>query len=69
MGAMVHVCEQAIKDSGVSCDLIDFSTLVPWDMEAVVKSVAKTGRCVIVHEAPKQVAGAEMVISIQERCF
>ena len=67
---MVHVCEQAISDSGVSCDLIDLQTLVPWDKEVVVGSIEKTGRCVIVHEAPKTSGfGAEMVASIQERCF
>ena len=67
---MVHVCEQAIGDSGVSCDLIDLQTLVPWDKEAIVSSVEKTGRCVIVHEAPKTSGfGAEMAASIQERCF
>ena len=60
-GAMVHVSEQAIKDSGVSCDLIDLQTLVPWDKEVIVKSIEKTGRCVIVHEAPKTSGfGAEM---------
>ena len=69
-GAMVHVCEQAIRDSGVSCDLIDLQTLVPWDRGSVVSSVEKTGRCVIVHEAPKTSGfGAEMAASIQERCF
>ena len=69
-GAMVHVSEQAIKDSGVSCDLIDLQTLVPWDKEAIVKSIEKTGRCVIVHEAPKTSGfGAEMAASVQERCF
>ena len=69
-GAMVHVCEQAIRDSGISCDLIDLQTLVPWDREAVVTSIEKTGRCVIVHEAPKTSGfGAEMAASIQERCF
>ncbi len=69
-GAMVHVCEQAIKDSGFSCDLIDLQTLVPWDKETVVGSIEKTGRCVIVHEAPKTSGfGAEMSASIQERCF
>ena len=69
-GAMVHVCEQAIKDCGVSCDLIDLQTLVPWDREAVVSSIEKTGRCVIVHEAPKTSGfGAEMAASVQERCF
>ena len=67
---MVHVSEQAIKDSGVSCDLIDLQTLVPWDKDAIVKSIEKTGRCVIVHEAPKTSGfGAEMAASVQERCF
>jgi 2-oxoisovalerate dehydrogenase E1 component beta subunit len=69
-GAMVHVCEQGIKDSGVNCELIDLQTLVPWDRDTVVNSVKKTGRCVIVHEAPKTSGfGAEMSASIQERCF
>ena len=69
-GAMVHVAEQAIKDSGIDCDLIDLQTLVPWDRDAVVNSIKKTGRCVIVHEAPKTSGfGAEMSASIQERCF
>ena len=69
-GAMVHVCEQAIKDSGVECELIDLQTLVPWDRDTVVNSVKKTGRVVIVHEAPKTSGfGAEMSASIQERCF
>ena len=52
-GAMVHVSEQAIKNCGISCDLIDLQTLVPWDKDAIIKSIEKTGRCVIVHEAPK----------------
>ena len=65
-----HVCEQAIKDSGIDCELIDLQTLVPWDRDTVVNSIKKTGRCVIVHEAPKTSGfGAEMSASIQERCF
>ena len=69
-GAMVHVSEQAIKNSGIDCELIDLQTLVPWDRDTVVNSVKKTGRCVIVHEAPKTSGfGAEMSASIQERCF
>jgi len=67
---MVHDSEQAIKESGISCDLIDLQTLVPWDRDSIVKSIEKTGRCVIVHEAPKTSGfGAEMSASIQERCF
>ncbi|HIA89477.1 MAG TPA: alpha-ketoacid dehydrogenase subunit beta [Candidatus Poseidoniales archaeon] len=69
-GAMVHVAQQGIEDSGISCDLLDLQTLVPWDRDAVVNSVNKTGRCVIVHEAPKTSGfGAEMAASVQERCF
>jgi 2-oxoisovalerate dehydrogenase E1 component beta subunit len=69
-GAMVHIAQQGIEDSGLSCDLLDLQTLVPWDRDAVVNSVNKTGRCVIVHEAPKTSGfGAEMAASIQERCF
>ncbi len=69
-GAMVHVAEQAIKNSGIDCELIDLQTLVPWDRDTVVNSIKKTGRCVIVHEAPKTSGfGAEMSASIQERCF
>ena len=69
-GTMVHVCEEGIRQSGASCDLIDLQSLIPWDREAVVRSVKKTGRCVIVHEAPKTSGyGAEMAASVQERCF
>jgi len=69
-GAMVHVSQQAIEESGISCELIDLQTLVPWDRDTVVDSIRKTGRCVIVHEAPKTSGfGAEMSASIQERCF
>jgi 2-oxoisovalerate dehydrogenase E1 component beta subunit len=69
-GTMVHVASKAIEDSGIDCELIDLQTLVPWDRDTVVNSVKKTGRCVIVHEAPKTSGfGAEMSASIQERCF
>jgi 2-oxoisovalerate dehydrogenase E1 component beta subunit len=64
---MVHVAEQAINDCGINCDLIDLQTLVPWDRDAIVNSIEKTGRCVIVHEAPKTSGfGAEMAASVQE---
>ena len=67
---MVHVAQRAIEQSGVSCDLIDLQTLVPWDRDTVIDSVKKTGRCVIVHEAPKTSGfGAELAASIQERAF
>tara|TARA_B100000767_G_scaffold260681_1_gene271561 strand:- start:1971 stop:3002 length:1032 start_codon:yes stop_codon:yes gene_type:complete len=69
-GTMVHVAQKGIEESGIDAELIDLQTLLPWDRDTVVNSVKKTGRCVIVHEAPKTSGfGAEMSASIQERCF
>src|SRR5262249_20954145 len=72
-GAMVHeallAAEQAAQ-KGVSCELIDLRTLWPLDLDALVQSVTKTGRCVIVHEAPRTCGfGAEIAALLQERCF
>jgi pyruvate dehydrogenase E1 component beta subunit len=53
-GAMVTQCEAAAKaalEAGISCDVLDLRTLVPLDLEAILESVEKTGRVVIVHEA------------------
>jgi 2-oxoisovalerate dehydrogenase E1 component beta subunit len=41
-----------VEAEGISCELIDLRTLLPWDIEAVTKSVVKTGRLVVSHEAP-----------------
>ena len=49
-GAMVERCEQAAAQSAVDVELLDLRTLSPWDREAVLESVRKTRRCVIVHE-------------------
>jgi 2-oxoisovalerate dehydrogenase E1 component len=49
-GAMVERCEQAAAELGAGVDLLDLRTIVPWDKEAVLASVAKTGKCLIVHE-------------------
>lgn len=37
---------------GISCELIDLRTILPWDVEAVTNSVMKTGRLIVSHEAP-----------------
>jgi 2-oxoisovalerate dehydrogenase E1 component len=49
-GAMVERCEQAAASSGVDVEILDLRTLSPWDKPAVLASVEKTRRCVIVHE-------------------
>jgi 2-oxoisovalerate dehydrogenase E1 component beta subunit len=40
------------KQKGISCEIIDLQTLYPYDLDTLVRSVYKTGRCVIIHEAP-----------------
>ena len=40
------------EEKGISCEIIDLRTILPWDEETVIKSVKKTGRCLVTHEAP-----------------
>ncbi|KAF8511147.1 thiamine diphosphate-binding protein [Hysterangium stoloniferum] len=55
---------------GASIELIDLRTILPWDVETVQKSVEKTGRLMIVHEAGKTAGiGGEIAAEIQKRCF
>jgi 2-oxoisovalerate dehydrogenase E1 component beta subunit len=69
-GTMVHVTEAAIEAVGVDAELIDLRSLVPLDEETIVESVRKTGRCLIVHEAPRTCGfGAELAALVQEHCF
>ena len=69
-GTMVHVALAAAEDGGIDAEVIDLRTLVPLDLETIVQSVAKTGRCVIVHEATRTSGfGAELSALVQEHCF
>ncbi len=71
-GASVYQALAAIDTlpDDVSIEVIDLRTISPFDREAVVESVQKTGRCVIVHEAPKTAGfGGEVSSVIQENCF
>ncbi len=69
-GTMVHVARRAAEASSVDVELIDLRTLIPMDLETVATSVQKTGRCVVVHEAPRTSGfGAEVVALVQEWCF
>ncbi|MEC9374682.1 MAG: alpha-ketoacid dehydrogenase subunit beta, partial [Planctomycetota bacterium] len=71
-GAMVVQCLEAMDKlpDDLSVELIDLRTVYPIDIETIVESVRKTGRCVIAHEAPKTCGfGAELSSLIQENCF
>ncbi len=71
-GASVFECLAAIDKmpEDVSIELIDLRTIYPIDTDTIIQSVQKTGRCVIVHEAPKTCGfGAELSAIIQEHCF
>lgn len=69
-GASVVQCMQAIEKSGRSIELIDLRTIQPMDTATIVHSVRKTGRAIIVHEAPKTAGlGAEIAARIMEHCF
>ena len=55
---------------GVDAEIIDLRSLIPLDIDAIVASVEKTGRCVIVHEATLTSGfGAELAAQVMERCF
>jgi pyruvate dehydrogenase E1 component beta subunit len=69
-GGMVSIAEEAAQKSDVSIEVVDLRTLLPFDIETILASVKKTGRCVIVHEAPRTCGfGAELIASIQERAI
>lgn len=69
-GTMVYVAEVAAEETGVDAEVIDLRTLMPLDLETIVESVKKTGRCVIVHEATRTSGfGAELMSLVQEACF
>ena len=71
-GATVFQCLEAMDKlpEDMSVELIDLRTIYPIDLDTIVQSVQKTGRCVIVHEAPKTCGmGAELSSLIQENCF
>jgi len=69
-GTMVWVSEAAAGETGIDAEIIDLRSLWPLDLKAIVDSVQKTGRCVIVHEATRTSGfGAELAALVQEHCF
>jgi pyruvate dehydrogenase E1 component beta subunit len=73
MSRMVHESLKAaetLDKEGISCEIIDLRTLVPWDRKTVIESVKKTNRLVTVHETWKRAGwGAEIASVVQEEAF
>lgn len=72
-GAMLYEAIEAANQAalqGIDCEVIDLRTLWPVDIDTVVESVKKTGRVVVVHEAPRTCGfGAELITLINEKAF
>lgn len=70
-GAMVHetlAAAETLGEEGIGAEVIDVATLKPLDVDSILESVAKTGRCVIVHEAARTAGlGAEIAAQLAER--
>ncbi|KAH7728580.1 hypothetical protein AAVH_03891 [Aphelenchoides avenae] len=73
-GTQFHVLQEVAdivqKELNVSCELIDLQSILPWDVDTVANSVAKTGRLLVSHEAPLTSGfAAEIASTIQKECF
>jgi 2-oxoisovalerate dehydrogenase E1 component beta subunit len=72
-GAMVHTAAEAAEElakDGVEIEVIDLRTLLPLDEEAILESVAKTSRAIVLHEAPRTGGfGGEIAATIAEKAF
>jgi len=69
-GAMVHRCAEASERFGDRVELLDLRTVAPWDREAVLESVRRTSRCLIVHEDTLTAGfGAEIAAVVAREAF
>ena len=60
-GAMCERCEAAADETGISADILDLRTLMPWDKQRILQSLEKTNRCLVVHEDARTAGfGAEI---------
>lgn len=67
---LLKAADLAAQKEGIDCEVIDLRTVLPWDVDTVVESVKKTGRCLVSHEAPITAGfGAEVAATVQERAF
>jgi len=61
---------EQVADEGIDCEVIDLRTILPWDKDAVIESVKRTNRLVVVEEGTRTAGvGAEVVATIQEEAF
>jgi pyruvate dehydrogenase E1 component subunit beta len=71
--AAVELCQRAAEQlagEGIGATVVDLRTLVPFDIDTMVEAVVRTGRCVVVHEAPLSAGfGAEVVATLVEEAF
>lgn len=66
----VRMAAAMAEKDGISCEIIDLRTILPYDEATVIESVKKTGKCIVTHEAPITCGfGAEIASKIQEKCF
>src|SRR5207248_5123987 len=72
-GAMIYIADDAadaLKQDGVTVEIVDLRSILPFDQEAILESVARTNRVIILHEAPLTGgAGAEFAARIAEKAF
>lgn len=69
-GAMVHRCLEAAEPFAGQVEILDLRTIVPWDREAVLQSVRRTAKCLVVHEDCGTAGfGAEVVATIAQEAF
>lgn len=72
-GAMLHetmMAARTLEKDGISAEVIDVATIKPLDIDTILASVEKTGRCVIVHEAPRNCGvGAEIAAQLAEKAL
>lgn len=70
VGVSLQAAELLQSERGISCEVVDLRTLIPWDRATVEESVNKTGRLLVSHEAPSTGGfGAEIVAHVSRRCF
>jgi len=70
LGNAVNTAKSAIEELKISAELIDLGTLVPWDRKTVIDSVAKTGRLIVIEEAPKSGGwGSEICAAVTSEIF